>query len=135
MSSVSVKIPTEKFIKAVREKLDELVKWRDETNVRDEKHRKAVEAWQKQVRASIPKTAKPERVNVSEWNGTVRVEIQYEFPTGKFPARPEVDSKGLPTGYLLNQQIEELGNALRLLELSDADYINASTYKSVAKYL
>ena len=135
MSSVSVKIPTEKFVKAVRDKLDELVKWRDNASVRDEKHRKAVEAWQKQVRTSIPKTAKPERVNVSEWNGVVSVEIRYEFPAGKFPEKPSAEKSGMPEGYHLNSQIDELSNALRLLELSDADYINASTYKSVSRYL
>ena len=135
MSSVSVKIPTAKFIEAVRTKLDELVKWRDGETARNEKYRKAVEAWEKQVRSAITKTTKPERVNVSTWRGdaVVRVEFSYEFPAGKFPPKPE-PVVGL-SGWDLKTQIEELGNALRLLELSDADYINASTYKSVAKYL
>lgn len=133
MSSVSVKIPTAKFIEAVRDKLDELVKWRDGETARTEKYRKALESWEKQVRVSIPKTAKPERVSVNEWRDTVRVEILYEFPAGKFPPKPEPEV-GL-AGWDLKTQIEELSNALRLLELSDADYINASTYKSVAKYL
>lgn len=37
--------------------------------------------------------------------------------------------------HLNNHEIKEIQNAIRLLELSDEEYINTSTYKDVAKYL
>lgn len=135
MSSISVKIPTAKFIKAVEDRLAQLVKWRDDEKGRADRHQKAVDAWEKKVASLVPKSAKP-KVHIKTWNG-LEVELTYSFEANdkRFPPRPEPEKGVELCGYELRNAITELENALRLLKLSDAEHINAGTYKSVSRYL
>ena len=71
-------------------------------------------------------------------------ELRLEIPSTQVPAEPEEPTapykggRGYGRNYVSNDYndiVADITNAIRMLELSDEDIVNASTYANVAKYL
>jgi len=134
---ISVKVSTKKVIAAMEQKvaantkkLVEYEKANKQMEAEKEKHKKFVQ----NNAARIAKAAgvTPE-ISVSEarsWGanaGKIQVELTYYLS-------PE-DAKELQRPQFEGEENGELGNAIRLLNMTDEEYVNTNTYKHVAKYL
>jgi hypothetical protein len=135
--AISVKIPTERVIKALEQSLNKLeLDWTSqETN--EAKYQKAYKAWQKDLAdfaISNIKKAENFRTNYRSWNKTLN--IDYDIITGEdaLPTEPNRDFVQLHK-HEYETQKEEMANAIRILKMTDEEVVNTSTYNAVARYL
>ena len=135
--AISVKIPTQRVIKALETKLAELeanYKTQDENEA---KYKKAYEAWQKELATwAIEHFSKAEniRTNYRSWNNTLNVDFDIITKEGTFPAEPERNFEQIHL-HTYREQKEEMSNAIRILKMTDEETVNTSTYNAVARYL
>ena len=135
--AISVKIPTERVIKALEQSLNKLeLDWTSQ-EANEAKYNKAMEAWRKElVKFAVDRIAKAEnlRTNYRSWNKTLNVDFDLTVKDGEFPAEPERNYTTLHTHEYQNQK-EEISNAIRILKMTDEEVVNTSTYNAVARYL
>ena len=134
MARANVRINTGKVLDLLRNKAKEISKQLVEIPALEKKHKAAVAAWEKKAVASIPKSAKPERVEPSivrygEYEGFVKVEIIHYVPVAKVGEYPERIKNN---EYQLKQTLAEVEQTIKLLELTDDETVSASTYKNLA---
>jgi hypothetical protein len=134
--AINVKIPVAKLISALEDKLVTL-------NKDIEDHDKAKKAYDGQVElfnASIVKAMGTKGVKLGEvsicsrsWSDTVTVgfTVPKSFLSMEEPESPE--SNFYRSNH--NEQISEIGNALRLLRMTEEVVVSTSTYNSVSRYL
>ena len=135
--AISVKIPTERVIKALEGSLATLeVNWTSQ-EANEAKYNKAMEAWRKEVmKFAVERIAKAEnlRTNFRSWNKTLNVDFDLTVREGDFPVEPERNYTTLHTHEYQTQK-EEISNAIRILKMTDEEVVNTSTYNAVARYL
>jgi hypothetical protein len=135
--AISVKIPTERVIKALEGSLATLeVNWTSQ-EANEAKYNKAMEAWRKEVMEfAVERIAKAEnlRTNFRSWNKTLNVDFDLTVSEGDFPAEPERNYTTLHK-HEYETQKEEISNAIRILKMTDEEVVNTSTYNAVARYL
>lgn len=135
--AISVKIPTERVIKALEQTLNKLeLDWTSQ-EANEAKYNKAMEVWRKEVvKFAVDKIAKAEnlRTNYRSWNKTLNVDFDLTVKEGEFPAEPEREYTTLHKHEYENQK-EEISNAIRILKMTDEEVVNTSTYNAVARYL
>lgn len=139
MPSISVKVPVVKVIVALEKKLKELKDALADYPKLKAEHKKAVEAWRKSAASHI--TGTPDDISVYRHgcsNGKIKVEITYlvkESLVGKEPEAPDDPDCASWRQTSASTKITEIEQALRLLKMSDDEYVNASTFKKVSEYL
>ena len=135
--AISVKIPTERVIKALEASLATLeVNWTSQEE-NEAKYNKAIEAWKKEVmKFAVERIAKAEnlRTNFRSWNKTLNVDFDLIVKEGDFPIEPERNYTTLHK-HEYETQKEEMANAIRILKMTDEEVVNTSTYNAVARYL
>ena len=135
--AISVKIPTERVIKALEQSLNKLeLDWTSQ-EANEAKYNKAMEAWRKElVKFAVDRIAKAEnlRTNYRSWNKTLNVDFDLTVKDGEFPAEPERSYTTLHKHEYENNK-EEISNAIRILKMTDEEVVNTSTYNAVARYL
>ena len=135
--AISVKIPTERVIKALEGSLATLeVNWTSQ-EANEAKYEKAMEVWRKEVaKFATERIAKAEnlRTNFRSWNKTLNVDFDLTVKEGDFPVEPERTYTTLHKHEYENQK-EEISNAIRILKMTDEEVVNTSTYNAVARYL
>jgi hypothetical protein len=135
--AISVKIPTQRVIKALEGSLATLeVNWTSQ-EANEAKYNKAMEAWRKEVvKFAVDRIAKAEnlRTNYRSWNKTLNVDFDLTVKEGDFPVEPERNYTTLHTHEYQTQK-EEISNAIRILKMTDEEVVNTSTYNAVARYL
>ena len=135
--AISVKIPTERVIKALEGSLAKLeLDWTSQ-EANEAKYEKAMEAWRKElVKFAVDRIAKAEnlRTNYRSWNKTLNVDFDLTVKEGEFPAEPEREYTNLHRHEYTTQK-EEISNAIRILKMTDEEVVNTSTYNAVARYL
>jgi hypothetical protein len=135
--AISVKIATEKVIKALEQSLNKLeLDWTSQ-EANEAKYQKAQEKWKKEVidyAVANIKKAENFRTNYRNWNNTLNVDFDIITKEGSFPSEPEKDYVVLHRHEYQNQK-EEIGNAIRILKMTDEETVNTSTYNAVARYL
>jgi len=137
MASMNIKVPTKRVIASLEERLAkiEITKASEQENAR--KYDLVREKWLKEItKLATANVAKAEnlRVNV-RYNGAVNVDFDLSTPTtDKFPKEPTRDYE-IIHDFEYKQQVEEIGNAIRILKMTDEETVSAATFKSVSKYL
>ena len=135
--AISVKIPTERVIKALEQTLNKLeLDWTSQ-EANQAKYDKAVEAWKKEIgKWAIDRFAKAENIRTSyrSWNDTLNVDFDIKTKDGAFPVEPEKDYEVIHQ-HSYNEMKEEMENAIRILKMTDEEVVNTSTYNAVARYL
>jgi hypothetical protein len=135
--AISVKIPTQRVIKALEGSLATLeVSWTSQ-EANEAKYEKAMEAWRKEVmKFAVERIAKAEnlRTNFRSWNKTLNVDFDLTVKEGDFPVEPERNYTTLHK-HEYETQKEEMANAIRILKMTDEEVVNTSTYNAVARYL
>jgi len=131
--AISVKIATDKVIKALETSLTNKKNAKTQYNTAKAKFEKDLEKWEKDVAKLVKSNAKPEEVNVTNgWRGTY-VTFQYKLDESIVPERPEAPQS--ISDWQLKEQIEEIENAIRMLKMTDEEVVSTSTYNTIAQYL
>ena len=135
--AISVKIPTERVIKALEASLAKLEKDYATQGENEAKHTTAYEAWKKQIGEwAIANFSKAEnlRTNYRSWNKNLNVDFDITVSEGEFPAEPEKDFEVIHT-HTYKEMKDEMSNAIRILKMTDEETVNTTTYNAVARYL
>ena len=135
--AISVKIPTERVIKALEASLAKLEKDYATQGENEAKHTNAYEAWKKEIgQWAIDNFSKAEnlRTNYRSWNNNLNVDFDIVVKEGTFPKEPERDFETIHT-HTYKEMKEEMENAIRILKMTDEETVNTSTYNAVARYL
>jgi len=135
--AISVKIPTERVIKALEQTLNKLeLDWTSQ-EANEAKYQKAYKAWQKELQefaiANIKK-AENFRTNYRSWNKTLNIDYDIITSEEALPTEPNRDFVQLHNHEYQTQK-EEISNAIRILKMTDEEVVNTSTYNAVARYL
>ena len=135
--AITVKVATPKVIKALETKLEII-----ETNYKNQEkyeadYQKAMEDWKKVIAEfAIKRFANAEniRTNYREWNKTLNVDFDLTVKGSDFPAEPKREYETIHH-HTYKEMIEDITNALNILRMTDEETVNASTMKSIARYL
>ena len=135
--AISVKIPTQRVIKALEAKLAEL-----ETNYANQekneaKYQKEYEKYKKALidyAVSNVKKAQNFRTSYRSWNKTLNIDFDLTAEETDLPKEPQRDFEQLHQ-HSYNEMKEEMSNAIRILKMTDEEVVNTSTYNAVARYL
>jgi hypothetical protein len=134
--SISVKIATTKVIKALETKLSEIQKNQASQKTNEEKYRKAVEKWNKDLgKLALAQISKATDVSAStRYNGELNV--SFTLPKGivELPEEPQKDFESFHD-WQYKEMVEEIENAIRILKMTDEEVVNTSTYNAIARYL
>jgi hypothetical protein len=135
--ALTVKVPTAKVIKALETKLVTVKKEKELEPVLEAKYQAAHDKWITEVKKiAMNNLSKGTniRISVRSWNNMMN--IDYDIPTDKIKL-PEEPTRDFTTmaDYVYKDTVEEITNALNVLRMTDDLVVNASTMKSIAKYL
>jgi hypothetical protein len=135
--AISVKIPTERVIKALEQSLNKLELDYTSQEANEAKYNKALEKWKKEILdfaiANIKKAENP-RTNYRSWNNQLNIDFDITVSELEMPKQPERDFVTMHQ-HTYNEQREEIANAIRILKMTDEETVNTSTYNAVARYL
>lgn len=137
---MAVKVQTTKVIKA----LEDALKIRDKKFADSKKAQVDFDKAMVKYRDDLKKLVKSPKAKVTEastyhrWHSSKNateqeVSVTITVPTSLVPKEPENKSNYNEHAYA--REVEEINNALRLLRMTDQEYVNASTMKSVSQYL
>jgi hypothetical protein len=134
--AINVKIPTQKVIKALETKLDQIKKDKANQKINEEKFQKAQEKYSKEVaKLALNAISKAEDLSAhSRYNGEIAV--SFNLPKGaiELPKEPEKDFESFHD-WQYKEMVEEIENAIRILKMTDEEVVSTSTYNAIARYL
>ena len=135
--AISVKIATPKVITALETALVKLELDYASQEANEAKYNKAHEKWIKELTdyavANIKK-AENFRTNFRSWNNTLNIDFDVTVSKDGLPKEPEKDFVTMHK-HTYQEQKEEIQNAIRILQMTDEETVNTSTYNAVARYL
>jgi hypothetical protein len=135
--ALTVKVPVTKVIAALEASLAKLEKDYSTQEGKEAKYQKAREAWIKELTnyaiANI-KSAVNFRTNYREWNNTLNIDYDITVNEKDLPKEPEKDFVTIHQ-HSYNDSKEEIESALRILKMTDEEFVAASTMKAISKYL
>jgi hypothetical protein len=134
--AISVKIATNKVIKALEVKLAEVKADYANQDVLKEKHNKAVEKWKKDVaKVALSAISKAEDLTANKrYNDSISVSFDLPKGTIELPEFPERNFNELHQ-WQYKETCDEIENAIRILKMTDEEVVNTSTYNAIARYL
>ena len=135
--AINVKIPTAKIIAALEQALNKLELDYTSQEKLEEEYKKAYEEWRKTV-SKIAMTNSDKALNLRmtnhSWKGTFNIDYDIDTTQVSFPDEPERNHTTI-NQHEYREMKEEIGNAIRILKMTDEEVVSTSTYNSVAKYL
>lgn len=141
MSKLAVKIKTTTLIKALETALAEREKrWANQEKAQID-YEKAVDAYNALI-LKLVKSGKGKITDASKGYSFRRDSIKskvveftatIEFPKGIVPKEPETVNEYREHEY--KNETQEISSSIRVLKMTDQEYVSASTYKSVTQYL
>jgi hypothetical protein len=135
--AISVKIATEKVIKALEGSLAKLELDYTSQEANEAKYQKAHEAWKTEIgKWAIANFSKATNLRTSyrSYNNCLNVDFDIITKEGTFPAEPEKDFDVIHQ-HTYREQKEEIANAIRILKMTDEETVSTSTYNAIARYL
>ena len=135
--AITVKVATPKVIKALETKLATIKKNYAEQEANEAKFDKAKKAWQKElINYAIANIKKAEnfRTSYRSWNNMLNIDFDVTVSEKDLPTEPIRDFEVM-NSHTYKEIVEDIENALTILKMTDEETVNASTMKSIAKYL
>jgi hypothetical protein len=135
--AITVKVATPKVIKALEARLEKLEKEYSSQEANEAKFQEEIEVWKKEIREwAIANFSKAEnfRSNYRSWNNTLNVDFDIKTGESSFPAEPQKNYETM-NHHSYREIKEDITNALSILRMTDEETVNASTMKSIARYL
>lgn len=125
---MKVKVPVNLVIAGLERRLAE----NREVSARNQIVRDKYEQEQKSWAESVSNLSlEVESVSVHRWGNTLS--ITYKYPNGiTLPKEPE---RGDLESELGSHEVDEIANAVRILGMSEDEYVSASTMKEIGRYL
>jgi len=134
---ISVKIATAKVIKALETKLAETKANYAKQDENEAKFQLKLDAWKKELFAfaiaNLDKAENP-RTNYRSYSQNLNVDFDISVKEGEFPKEPEKDYEEIHR-HTYNEMVEEMSNAIRILQMTDEEVVSTSTYNAIARYL
>ena len=139
-NKMAVKIKTGVVIDALEKALVLRKKKFAESDKADKEYEKAKDQYTtdlmklaKSSKAQITEVTTYERWHIRSKDKMRELTVTITVPASVMPKEPE-NKADYPQWKYANE-VEEINNALRLLTMTDQEYVNASTMKSVSQYL
>lgn len=134
---ITVKLPKDKVIKSLQERLKEYDNIKENYPKLKEAQAKKEEAYKKAVYAAARKAlSKATNYTISTRNyGSNGTQVTFSYDPDLLPKEPVSESIEDPSGYHFRERYEELQQAIRLLTMSEDEYVSTSTYKSITRFL
>ena len=135
--AITVKVATPKVIKALEARLDKIQSDYASQEAREAEYQKALAEFQEAIKKwAISNISKGEniRTNYRSWNDTINVDFDLNTKGVDFPKEPQRDYE-LIHQHSYKEMVEDITNALNILKMTDEETVNASTMKSIARYL
>lgn len=130
--NISVKVATAKVIKALEDKIASAQKAVVSNEKKRKDYEKVEKAWSKEVAELVFKNISKAEVSAHEnWRNEVNVNIQLPAGSIKLPEKPQIELEQ----ELARYEVVEIENAIRILKMTDEEFVNASTFNKVAQYL
>jgi len=134
--AMSVKVPTAKVITALEARLVKTTNEQTTNGKLEDDYQKDLKAWEAEIKAwALSKVSKAVNVrsNYRSWNSTIN--IDFDVPTeGDFPVEPKRTWENR-NDWQIKAEVEEITNALNILRMTEEEFVNASTMKSISQYL
>ena len=135
--SITVKVATPKVINALETKLATIKSDYANQDKLEAEFQLELKAWNKSLSeyalANIDRATNL-RTNYRSWNNSLNIDFDVDTKGTDFPAQPERKFEQI-NQYAYKEMVEEIQNALSILRMTDEETVNASTMKSIAKYL
>jgi hypothetical protein len=136
--AINVKVPTIKIIAALEKKLKELLDAKNTYHTRRAQYDKDLKIWNAQVFALVE--GEPIEVSVgghySHRSASNQFhEVTVRYLVAKSQALPDQPDCPSASGYQEREAINGIENALRILNLTEEEQVNASVYAAISQYL
>jgi hypothetical protein len=140
MSKLAVKIKTSTLIEALEKALTQREKrWASQEKAQAD-YEKQVEAYNEAI-LKLVKSGKGKITDASEgWthrhdkkSKVQDFNVTVEIPKNIVPKKPEQPE--MYREYEYKNETQEISSSIRVLKMTDQEYVSASTYKSVTQYL
>jgi hypothetical protein len=135
--AINVKIPTVRVIAGLEQALATLEADYASQEAKETQYELARKAWQKAVSEfAVANISKAEnfRTNYRSWNNTLNIDYDLTVSESEFPSEPQRDFETIHISTYRESK-KEISNAIRLLNMTDEEVVNTSTYNAVAQYL
>jgi len=135
--SITVKVAVPKVINSLEVRLAKIKNDYANQEKLEAEFQTELTAWREQLLAyavaNFDKAANV-RTNYRQWNKSLNIDFDVNTDGTDFPAEPTRNYEQMGS-YDYKEQVSEIQNALNILGMTDEEYVNASTMKSIAKYL
>jgi hypothetical protein len=136
MAKLSVKVATDKLIKALEDRLVQMTSdYEKQPGILD-KYQKEKDKWIKEcinyILANGKSNCTPEYVNTLSTN---LLSVNCGFYINKSDFRPEPICPKTMSDFEFNEAVQNINNAINILKLTDEPFVSASTYSAATKYL
>ena len=128
--ALTVKVPVTKVIEALENKVSENEKVLIENEAIEQAYPELLKKHSEQVFKSLKDLLTIEDINYSSWRQQMSVTYKVTKDVA-IPDSPRKDTKRTLTNY----ELEEITNAIRILKMTEEEFVNASTMKAIASYL
>lgn len=137
---ITVKVPTDKVLTMLKAKLAEMEQTERDYPAIQAKYDAEVAAWeQKCVKYAIKNYTKASAIDAtsSYSSSNQAIKVAMYFDLAEMPKRPKNPTNGFnpANSYQWNNELDELKQTIKLLEMHDGDHISTATYKNVARFL
>jgi hypothetical protein len=135
--AINVKISTPKIIEALQQALDKLEVDYTSQAASEKIYDQLCEQWRKDVLAlAIANVGIAQNIRsvYRSWNNIMNIDFDVPMDGLILPVEPERNYEVIHSSTYREMK-EEIGNAIRILKMTDEEVVSTSTYNSVAKYL
>jgi hypothetical protein len=135
--ALTVKVPVAKVITALEASLTTLETNYTAQEANEAKYQKSREAWIKEIQAFAIENVKKAvnlRTNYRAWSSTLNIDYDIMVNEKDLPKEPEKDFVTV-SHHEYKESKEEIESALRILKMTDEEFVAASTMKAISKYL
>ena len=135
--ALSVKISKDKVVKSLEEALVKLDARYKKAQEDDGKWEKEHQRWEQEVLAiALGKVQRTNlRIHERSWSNTKTLNIDFDIDASLVGERPNRDNYEYLSENAWQEERKEIKSTIRILNMSDDEYINTSTYNHISKYL
>ena len=125
-----VKVPVKVVIETLNKRLADNKENQAKNGENETRYHAEMKKWTEDFVAQFSAVLKVNSVHYRTYNSAVQ--IDYELPQGvKIPDQPTREYEKTLAGW----EVEEIENAIRILSITEDEYVSASTMKQIGKYI
>lgn len=128
--ALTVKVPVTKVIEALEAKVSENEKKVAINEKIEAEYPAQLKKYSEQLFKSLKDVIEMTEVEYYSWRGMVRVEYKVSKET-QVPDAPRKET----VRTLAHHELEEITNAIRILKMTEEEFVSASTMRAISNYL